>query len=229
MSLFLLQNCDQSIQVLQTQITQNDAVIHNRIQEDAIRTSISEKQTELDHLNTELLKIEDKISSNRIKSQQSNSSLYSGKIHNPKELQELEIEIKLINQTLAQLEEQQLDVMINIETETTVLNELESSLNAHLADKKLIESRLAAENLLHQTELQKIFTERDALVSSIDLISIEKYEKLRSTKAGVAVTRVDDNTCEKCGAEITQAVWQKARISSELCFCDTCGRIIYAR
>jgi uncharacterized protein len=229
MSLFLLQNCDQTIDSHRAIITQNERALQDFTLRDGIIQELNKVQIELSNLNSDLAELEAKINSTRIKAQQSNSSLYSGKIRNPKELQDLESEIKHLNHTLSQMEEQQLDSMIIIETQNTALKEIEQRLEVASNEKRIQDQSLLAEISAHKNDLQNVMTERTALVASIDAASLEKYEKLRVTKAGIAVTRVDENTCEKCGAEITQAVWQKARISSELCFCDTCGRIIYAR
>jgi uncharacterized protein len=229
MSLFLLQNCDQAIDALQSIINQNERTMQNFTQRDEILHEIDLNEKILKDLNSELNAVESRITTTRIKVLQSNSSLYGGKIHNPKELQDLESEIKHLNQSLIQMEDQQLDLMFKIETQSTVLKDNGNKLTSWQNEKSNQDQKLSTESNTHRNELQKIMTERGALVSSIDSASLEKYEKLRSAKSGIAVTTVDDNTCEKCGAEITQAVWQKARISSELCFCDTCGRIIYAR
>ena len=56
---------------------------------------------------------------------------------------------------------------------------------------------------------------------------ISLYENLRKQKRGVAVSLVNDNACEICGTTLTPAQAQATRLSLQIQYCPTCGRILY--
>jgi uncharacterized protein len=229
MSLFLLQNIDQKIDQIHAHQNKIDLFLADHTAEEL--ASAREESARADRAVTEkeLDALEKKIQTSRIKLQQSESSLYGGKIQSPKELQDLEAEIKLLKSSIAQFETRQFDLMLEIEKEQSheaglhqVTSEAASSHDQQAIDLLTEKSDLAK-------SLDKNLTERKALSAGIDADILEIYERLRSTKSGIAITGVDDGTCSACGAEITLAEWQRARISSELCYCGTCGRILYGK
>lgn len=229
MSLYLLQNIDLKIDQLNFRLHQIDLVLSDHSEENQILKQLELSQLERQVCEKSLSDIENKINTTRIKLQQSESSLYGGKIHNPKELQDLETEINLLKNSIKLVEEQQFEIMLNLEKKTNVQSHLEADLTKLKEDYLIRTQSLNTEILDIQKAMDKNQVERNALIGPIDPISIQVYNNLRQTKTGIAVTQVDENTCEKCGAEVTQAVWQKARISNDLCFCGTCGRIIYGK
>jgi len=55
---------------------------------------------------------EDEVQAHRIKIETNESSLYGGKVRNPKELQDLQMEIASLKKRLTILEDEQLDIML---------------------------------------------------------------------------------------------------------------------
>jgi len=70
---------------------------------------------ELDVAKDSLTKQEKKIQERRNKLEQSESSLYGGKIKSPKELQDLQKEIASIKSIIAAMEDEELMLMMNVE------------------------------------------------------------------------------------------------------------------
>jgi predicted nucleic acid-binding Zn-ribbon protein len=77
-------------------------------------------------------------------------------------------------------------------------------------------------------EKEKLITERQAASGQIQAEVMNIYEKLRMSKNHIAVSAIEDQSCATCGSEITASDIQKARSSTSLSFCPSCGRIIYA-
>jgi uncharacterized protein len=61
--------------------------------------------------------------------QTSEASLYGGKIRNPKELQDLQVEIAALKRRTATLEDEQLEAMLAVEDAETQLTEANKNLN----------------------------------------------------------------------------------------------------
>lgn len=163
----------------------------------------------------------------QIKIEQTEASLYSGSVHNPKELQELQNEVAALKRYLATLEDRQLEAMLACE-------EAESTHLAALANLQATQARfneqnrsLRQEQASLQREVEKLEAERQAIANAIPVEYIEVYNQLRQQRGGVAVAGISDNTCAACGSGLTPAQQQAARSAAQIVHCPSCGRILY--
>jgi uncharacterized protein len=175
-----------------------------------------------------LKNLEAEVQAQKIKIEQAESSLYGGKVQNPKELQDLQKDIVSLKKHLSTLEEHELEAMIKTEEAESVLEDAKTKLEliqARLGNehKKLIEDQSVLERKLDQ-----LSEEREATMTPIERATIEIYEKLRLQKKGVAIAEVNDGSCGSCGATITASLQQNARSQKQLTHCPSCGRILYA-
>lgn len=164
----------------------------------------------------------------RLKLEQSESSLYGGGIRNPKELQELQQEVASLRRTLAALEEKELAAMLASEAAQAALNEAAAFTRAVEEQRAARSGNLGEEKASLEQELSRLQEEREAALHTIPAEQITLYESLRATHRGLAVTRVMDGACEACGAGLTPAQQQAARTAYGLGRCPACGRVLYA-
>jgi len=75
-----------------------------------------------------------------------------------------------------------------------------------------------------QRELQG---KRAEISSAVEQGSLIRYDAMRHTKQGRAVSKVEHNSCQWCRVILTPSELQHVRISSELQTCTNCGRILY--
>jgi uncharacterized protein len=223
------------LQHVDTQIDQIEAAlaeINRRLSGDeAIRQAQQavENAGKALHQHSQTLKqIEFAVHEQQIKIAQSEASLYSGRIHNPKELQDIQKEIASFKKHLSTLEDQQLDVMMAVEAAEAEEKSAKGSLTqaeATFAEKS--SSWLGQKDQLTHT-LERLKAERAPAISLVAKESMQMYDILRKRKSGVAVTTVIDGSCSVCGASIRPSELQAARIAPDLVYCTSCGRILYA-
>ena len=164
----------------------------------------------------------------RIKIEQTEATLYSGTIRNPKELQDLQNEVAALKRFLDTLEERQLEAMLATDEATGKNQEAQKILGQYRAQAEKQQASLVQERT--QLESQKAAAENQRL-GAAKLIApddLAVYERLRKERAGVAVSGVKDRACNACGSTLTAALHQAARSPSQLVFCDMCGRILCA-
>lgn len=164
----------------------------------------------------------------RIKIEQTESSLYSGNVKNPKELQDLQLEIVSLKKHLITLEERELESMLLSETATAELEKAKAELenvqaNVYNEHKILLDEKA---ELIKQME--SLAQEREATRAPIESPLFAVYETLRQQKRGIAVAEVDDNACSACGTDLNAALQQSARSQKQLAYCPSCGRILFA-
>jgi predicted nucleic acid-binding Zn-ribbon protein len=164
----------------------------------------------------------------KVKIEQTEASLYSGNVKNPKELQDLQNESASLKRHLETLEERQLEAML--EEEVAELAKHEDG--GHL---EKVQARLANQNIKLTTEqddlkkeLQRLESERQAALAPLDKGLLSAYEDLRRQRRGVAVIEVSEGACAACGTTLTPAQRQSARSATQIFNCPTCGRILFA-
>jgi uncharacterized protein len=177
---------------------------------------------------TRLRQAEELVKSQQIKIELSESSLYGGKVHNPKELQDLQNEIASLKRYLTTLEDQQLNAMLVLEEAETALQNSTARLTQVEQEISVQQRSLFSERDQLHRDLERMEAERNAAASTIQDKDLRIYEQLRSQRRGVAVATIDDETCTACGSTLTPADRQLARSPNQISYCSSCGRILYA-
>jgi predicted nucleic acid-binding Zn-ribbon protein len=162
-----------------------------------------------------------------LKIAQSEAKLYGGKLHNPKELQDIEKEIVSLKKHLDVLVDQQLEAMMAVEDcETADASARETLIGARASFMEKSAGLLGKKDS-HLHILERLNSERSAALSLVDPTALQTYNNLRRRKSGVAVTTITDGSCSVCGGEIRPSELQSARVSQTLVYCSSCGRIFY--
>ena len=153
--------------------------------------------------------------------------LFSGGVNNAKELQSLQHEVQRLRGQQSHQEEVTLEVIDVAETlqemaqrKYTALKQAEDTWEQEAAS--LVARRDQLE--MKQQELQK---KRKELSSGVEQEALQRYDAMRRTKQGRAISKVEQNSCQWCRVILTPSELQHVRISQELQTCTNCGRILY--
>ena len=182
-------------------------------------------------LSVELKKLrnaEDAVKDVRIKIEQTESTLYGGKVHNPKELQDLQNEAAALKRRLTDLEDRQLESMLSSEDAE---NKVKSAINKmNDINSQIIEqnAQLSGEKTQLLNQIDRLEAERKPALVPIQNNDLILYEQLRKMRNGVAVVKVSAKACTACGTTLTAALIQSTQSPGQLIRCPTCGRILYS-
>ena len=228
LGLYRLQQVDRQIDHARSQLENIRRTLENDSELQQALKELQTAQTSHHHAANVLKNAEADVEAQKIKIEQADSSLYSGKVQNPKELQDLQKDIVSLKKYLVTLEERELEAMIKVE-------DAENNLQAAKTKLELIQARLGdehkklvADQSAFLVKLEQLADEREATLAPIEVDELKNYESLRKQKKGVAITEVSDSSCASCGATITAAMQQNARSQKQLAYCPSCGRILYA-
>lgn len=228
LGLFRLQQVDRQIDRANSQIATIQRALENDVE---LKNALEKKDSaQAEHFRAanNLKNSEAETSAQKIKIQQTESSLYGGSVKNPKELQDLQKEIASLKKHLVTLEERELEAMLNLEKAEEVLETAKTELELLQAKRGSEHKKWFEEQSALTTELARLKEERSAANTPIESHLLETYETLRRDKRGVAVTEVSDNACASCGSNLNAALIQNAR-SAKLAYCPSCGRILYVK
>ena len=153
--------------------------------------------------------------------------LYSGTITNPKELYAVQQETQHLRAQQSRQEEMTLQVMDATDTLKELVQQKAEALQRTEEDwrQKNVSSVVRRDQL--DGKRQELQAKRDQFVRNIDAELLKRYDALKRTKQGRAVSKVEQNSCQWCRVILTPSELQRVRISKDLQSCSNCGRILY--
>jgi uncharacterized protein len=228
LGLLRLQQVDSRINQLEVRLGKIRETLENDSEIQAITEKIKIAESKQREFEAAKRASETEAQEKQIKISQAEASLYGGSVHNPKELLDLQADIVYLKKHLASIEDQELDAMLKVESGQSELRNLQGELDRvkerlSVENKKLISEQ---ESLLR--DLANLQTERNAALDPVERGFLKTYETIRGQRRGVAVAEVSENACRACGTTLTAALQQSARHATQLVFCPSCGRILYA-
>lgn len=226
--LYQLQKIDSQIISLESRLKEIADLIKGDSVLNAANQAYKDISATLNSANSTLQDIELKILTKRNKLEQSESSLYGGKIKSPKELQDLQKEVASLKTVISEYENEQMEHMMLVEQLEKETKTSENQLNAARSIFEEKKKLLLEDSGRIENKKIKLLTEREISLSQVSKQHIFTYDDLRRKKSGVAVARVEDQTCSVCGTSLTPAECQAAKSSTNLFTCSSCGRVLYA-
>jgi predicted nucleic acid-binding Zn-ribbon protein len=227
-NLFRLQQLDSQLDKAHARMAEIEKMLQNDVE---LRSAQQHLQAELEKLNSlkaQLAKIEADTSNQQIKIELSESSLYGGKIKNPKELNDLEKEVASLKKHLLVLEERQLEAMFAVEEQLGVVQAAQDHLQN--VENKIHQRNATClgEKEMLSKDIQRLEREKQVTLESINPELLDKYQTIRNIKKGIAVVKVtQEKTCGACGTRLTLGMIQDSRSPDRLTYCPSCGRILY--
>jgi predicted nucleic acid-binding Zn-ribbon protein len=228
LALYRLQQVDSQIDQIQTRLRVIQQTLENDVTLRAAHEGYAAAEVKHKQAERALKLSEAEVEKQQIKIQQTEASLYGGKVQNPKELQDLQKDVASLKRFLETLEERELEAMIAAETAEKDLQTAKTDLERVQSNLKEQNKDLTQESEMLRKNLDRLNSERQAVVTDIAAQALTVYDQLRKQKRGLAITAIADNACEACGTTLTPSQQQTARSASHLYHCPTCGRILYA-
>ncbi|MEW6285583.1 MAG: hypothetical protein AB1509_05110 [Chloroflexota bacterium] len=227
LGLYRLQQVDSQMDALRARLAVIRQTLENDLELRAAAEALSAAEALHKQAASALKLSEAEVERQSLKITQTEASLYSGNVKNPKELQDLQSDIVSLKKHLAALEERELEAMLRAEETEKKLEQAKAQL-ADIQSNVLTQHRdLAAESETLTKDLERLESERQAIVQNLDEQFIKTYEGLRQHKRGIAVALLSDDSCSACGTTLTASQQQFARLP-QLFYCPTCGRVLYA-
>lgn len=226
--LYRLQLLDSHIDWLETRIKEIEAILQDDQTLRLAQENMQQAEQDYQEAHKALRAAEGEVRAQRLKIEQSEATLYGGKVRNPKELQDLQNEVASLKRYLEVLEDRQLEAML-VEEENASKKELAVKSYEQVKQASLQQhSEMSQEQKKLLSDLENYQQERQAAIGSIESADLRLYAQLRKLRRGIAVAKVTDRACTACGSTLNTALLHAARSPNQINLCDTCGRILYA-
>lgn len=152
--------------------------------------------------------------------------LYAGTVKNPKELQDLDADLKSLREQVKRREDELLAVLEQVDAEETELRELQSNLDAIEGAWNSNREHMTAERTQLQPEAEALKGARETQAGDIDRRILSLYDLLRKRRGGVAVAGIERGMCQGCRISLPMSILQRARSANGIVQCVSCERIL---
>lgn len=228
LQLYRLQQVDSQIDQIEARLAEIERILGDNQAIQAAEAALETAQSQESEAGKALQRAEEEVQGQQAKIQQNQAALYGGRVTNPKELQDLQQEAEALKRHLGALEDVQLEKMLAVEEAQEGRQAAERSLEELEQKQANQHGELVQERGQLREDLERLMTEREAAASGVPEDDMRLYLKLRQSKAGLAVSRVENKVCAACGTTLSESLAQAARSANEIHTCSNCKRILYA-
>ncbi len=192
----------------------------------AAETECAKAQEEYDIAEKRAKDMELEIAALVDKRQASESLLYSGEVKNPKELQDLQMELDSLTRRRDVLDDELKRIAAERDEFKQTLNDRETSLTQAKADRSAENKELLEEKEALAATVAEQLTKRKAAVNKIPAEIYKQYNSMRAKNANRPVSVLRDDACTVCGIEQNSMVVTAINRGSDMVNCQSCGRIL---
>lgn len=225
--LFRLQQIDNQIDKAKARLREIEIELQENSELRQANQRLEQTRQFIEETDIALRKAEAEVQAQRIKIEQTEAALYGGKIHNPKELQDLQHESAALKRYQSVLEDRELEIMLTMEQAEADLQSAIANQHSAQTDYASKNATLLKEKTILLGDIEHEENERRATAEGIPPTDLRIYEQIRQQRRGVAVAKVIDRTCSACGSTLNTGLLSAAHSPNLLTRCDTCGRILY--
>ncbi|MCJ7668966.1 MAG: C4-type zinc ribbon domain-containing protein [Dehalococcoidia bacterium] len=213
-----LQRNQQELNEVENQLSDNKALV-------VAESKVASQKEQLEDAKRKQRSSEWELEDLQEKVRQIDSKLYSGKTKDPKELVNLEKEVKGLKSQIRTKEDALLGLMSQVEEIEAKVKTTAEELERLKREWEQRQETFRPRKSEIETVLVKLRGDRNGLAQQIDSEAFNIYERIRLTM-GQAVVKVERGRCLGCHITVPTSQWQKAK-AGDLIQCNNCSRILY--
>lgn len=192
---------------------------------DAARDSLNSARKNLDELKHRHREAEAEVADLLSKIAAAEEQLYSGRIHNPKELTGLQQEVASLKSRSDQAETDTLAIIDLVEKAESDTAAAAAEYDRLEEEWRFQQQQLSAEIAQLKLDLEELGRNRQQAAAQVEPPALAMYEKIRQQKKP-AVARVEQGICQVCRISLSASQLQHARGGQPI-QCGSCGRILF--
>lgn len=225
--LYTLQEIDLAIDQRERRLLEIEEQMQEPEELVAAREALEEAKQHQSQLQTQQRDLDLQTAEVRDKASQLEKKLYSGTVHSPKELQDLQEDMNSVKRQASTREDALLAIMVETEEADSLTSEAQRSMSAQEQTWNDSRAHLVEEQQQLEKELDQLRARREASTAQVDRSTLLLYDKLRDRRQGVAVAKIERGMCQGCRISLPMSALQRARSANNLVQCVSCERILY--
>ena len=221
-----LQECDTKVSDIKTKLEKAQFKLDDDTEitkSKKLNTLVEDKLKEIKLNRT---KIEKDIESLNEKISSINSKIYSGLIKTEKELSALQEEMETLSTMVENNEDQILSIMIDQDRYSDGLEKAYSQLSImeQTREEEIPQLKQLISNL--KSELDIALKESEDARAKCQKPALLRYDQLRKTHKGIAVSELTSNLCATCMVSVPTKIIQELKKDITFVLCNSCQRIL---
>ncbi len=209
-----------ALEKIDTELKDNARILETRRAIEKVGDIFSRQDTNRRNLELIFETTQAKVSSTETK-------LYGGTIKNPKELEDLQLELNILKQRQSNEEDSYLIAMEQAEDTGQKLTKLQNMLTNLEKVWDQDQVRLNEEKINAIASLGELRDKRESISINIDQVSLSLYARVRNQRNGTAVALVERGICQGCNITLPTKTVQQASNQDRLTQCPNCSRLLY--
>lgn len=226
-ALYALQELDLSIAAARTGIADAEARLGEPEELEEARKQAEEAREAAREAEHALKEREFEADELRKKIEPLEQKLYKGTLVNPKELQDLQLDIDSLKRRRSELEDRALEAMETLEQAQQALAEAENELQQITDTTQAEHGELRDRGQQLEAEIAGLERRRAEQAAGIEAGLLRLYDRLIESRQGRAVAKVEGGACQGCRISLPMNLIQRARAGTDIVQCSSCERILY--
>lgn len=227
--LYRLQEIDLNVQQHHKRLEEIAAQLADNKALAEAEAQVAANEQVLTPLKNKIRQLEQDIQANTAKVRETDEALYSGRVRNPKELQDMQQEIQSLKKRNQELEDVLLETMLTVDEADAALKASSANLETIRAQFDLANKSLIEEQKRLRSEGSALLKSREQLLPSIEAATLKIYNNLRPRKNNQPVAVLVNQSCSVCRVQQDLHIVQAVRKGDSLTYCGNCGRILIYR
>lgn len=228
-ALYHLQELELGILRARKRLQEIAAALANSESVQAAQSQVNSANKTLTPLQTKARDLDLEIQSTAQKARDTEQHLYSGQVKNPKEMQDMQLEIVSLNKRHAELENHLLETMVAADEAEAALHEAEAVLTNVTTVWESQHQELLDEKKTLEPQAAQLLEQRKTALTQVEPANLKIYDTLKPKKNYHAVAVLNGKSCSMCGVDQTMSIEREARQGQKLVYCENCGRILVYR
>jgi uncharacterized protein len=212
-----LQKKQQELSEVESRLSDNKAMV-------AAESELASDKEQLEEVRRRQKTSEWELDDLQEKVKQINNKLYGGTTKNPKELVNLEKEVKALKGQIAGKEDALLALMSQAEELEARVEKSTGEVGRLKEEWQQRQKTLGQKKAELETMLARLGENRHGLAKQIGPEVLDLYERIRLTKE-LAVVKMERGRCQGCQITVPTSQWQKAKAGNVI-QCNSCNRIL---
>lgn len=220
-----LQQTDTKLLTLRAELNKTQQALKEPAELVQARKQDGELSTALTNLATSIKDSELQIGTLQEKLNRSTERLYSGKIKNPKELEDIENEVNSLNGRKDTMELELMELMEGQESTATTSNANKAELEQMEDNWVKTSQSLRIEQGEIALKMKALLGKRKEQAAKIDTPILTQYQKMVQSKGGLGLVRLKGSSCSGCKIGMDGGTVRLIN-SGKLANCPSCGRYL---
>lgn len=163
------------------------------------------------------------------KAEEHEKHLYSGKVVSPREVEQIEQEIKNLKSNAGSLDEKILRLLEAVPDAEEAMNKAKEEYEKLAKENDEFRSEAGVLGKQMQEEYKQLVERRKALLEGLPPVMKTRYLNIQKGTRGTAMARIEkDRQCGHCGVLVSERAYDLAR-HDKFVTCDQCKRMLYVQ